>query len=103
MAKLTGPENTCKNCETEFIGHYCPNCAQSVRDLDRPFIVMVFDIMANMWAFDTRVFKTFKSLLFKPGEMEEDYAEGKRARYMPPFRLYIFTSIIFFLLLNVSV
>ncbi|NTV18450.1 MAG: DUF3667 domain-containing protein [Bacteroidales bacterium] len=102
MAKLTGPENICKNCETEFIGHYCPNCAQSVRDLDRPFIVMVFDIMANMWAFDTRVFKTFKSLLFRPGEMAHDYAEGKRARYMPPFRLYIFTSIIFFLLLNIS-
>ncbi len=94
--------NVCKNCDTEFIGHYCPQCGQSVSDLDRPFRVLLFDIMANMWAFDTRVFKTIKSLLFKPGEMAADYAEGKRARYMPPFRLYIFVSIIFFLLLNIT-
>ncbi len=102
MAKLTGPENICKNCETEFIGYYCPNCSQSVKDLDRPFMIMGLDIMGNMWAFDTRVFKTLKSLLFKPGEMAADYVEGKRVRYMPPFSLYIFTSIIFFLLLNIS-
>ena len=94
---------TCKNCETEFEGHFCPNCGQSVRDFDRPFSVLFFDIMANMWAFDTRVFKTLKSLIIKPGEMALDYVNGRRARYMPPFRLYIFISFIFFLMLNISV
>lgn len=93
---------TCKNCESLFEGHFCPNCGQSVKDFDRPFSVLFFDILANMWAFDTRVFKTLKSLLFKPGEMALDYVNGRRARYMPPFRLYIFISFIFFLLLNIS-
>ncbi|MDP3437411.1 MAG: DUF3667 domain-containing protein, partial [Bacteroidales bacterium] len=97
------PVIICKNCETSFQGHYCPNCGQSVKDLDIPFKVLIFDIMANMWAFDTRVFKTLKSLLFKPGDMALDYVAGRRARYMPPFRLYIFISFIFFLLLNISV
>lgn len=93
----------CKNCETSFQGHFCPNCGQSVKDLDIPFKVLIFDIMANMWAFDTRVLKTLKSLLLKPGVMALDYVAGRRARYMPPFRLYIFISFIFFLLLNISV
>lgn len=107
-AKINNKESVkpviiCKNCDTSFQGHYCPNCGQSVKDLDIPFKVLIFDIMANMWAFDTRVFKTLKSLLFKPGDMALDYVAGRRARYMPPFRLYIFISFIFFLLLNISV
>lgn len=93
---------TCKNCETTFEGHFCPNCGQSVKDFDRPFKILFFDIMANMWAFDTRVLKTLKSLILKPGNMALDYVNGRRARYMPPFRLYIFISFIFFLLLNIS-
>ncbi|MDP3452197.1 MAG: DUF3667 domain-containing protein [Bacteroidales bacterium] len=92
----------CKNCETQFEGNYCPNCGQSVKDLDIPFKILIFDIMANMWAFDTRVLKTLKSVLFKPGEMALDYVAGKRARYMPPFRFYVFISFIFFLLLNLT-
>ena len=102
MGKLIGPEHICKNCETEFIGHFCPNCSQSVRDFDRPFKVLVFDVLGNMWAFDARFFNTIKSLLFKPGRIAVDYVAGKRERYMPPFRLYFFISIIFFMLLNVA-
>jgi len=95
-------EVICKNCETKFSGHFCPNCGQSVRDMDMPFKVLVLDVMANMWAFDTRVLKTLKSLIFKPGEIAADYVEGKRERYMPPFRIYVFISIILFLLLNIA-
>jgi hypothetical protein len=38
--------------------------------------------------------------LFKPGKMTRDFMEGKRVRYMPPFRFYIFVSFVFFLMLN---
>jgi hypothetical protein len=39
-----------------------------------------------------------KPLLFKPGRLTRDYMEGRRFRYAPPMRLYIFSSIMFFLL-----
>jgi hypothetical protein len=32
--------------------------------------------------------------------MEADYTDGRRARYVPPFRLYLFVSFFFFLLLT---
>lgn len=102
MAKLTGPEHICKNCETEFIGHFCPNCSQSVRDFNRSFKVLVLDVLGNTWAFDVRFFNTIKSLLFKPGRIAVDYVAGRRERYMPPFRLYFFISIFFFMLLNIA-
>lgn len=93
---------TCKNCETEFTGHYCNNCGQSVKDFDRPFKVLIFDVVGTMWAFDTRLFKTLKAIFFKPGQVPLDYVHGKRARYMPPFRLYIFISFFFFMLMNIT-
>ncbi|PKO95433.1 MAG: hypothetical protein CVU12_10015 [Bacteroidetes bacterium HGW-Bacteroidetes-7] len=94
--------HVCKNCETEFTGHFCNNCGQSAKDFNRPVSVLIVDAMSNMWAFDTRLWKTLKSIMFKPGEMALDYMAGKRVRYMPPFRLYLFISFIFFLLLRLS-
>lgn len=92
----------CKNCDTQFEGNYCNNCGQSSKDYDKPFNVLIIDAMANIWAFDTRLWKTLKSIMLKPGEMAANYINGKRVRYMPPFRLYLFVSFIFFMLLRLS-
>ena len=42
--------------------------------------------------------RTLKPLLFKPGRLTRDFMNGRRFRYTPPMRLYIFSSIAFFLL-----
>lgn len=92
----------CGNCDTEYNGNFCPECGQSRADISRPFSVLLIDLMGNIYAFDTRLLKTLKSLLFRPGQMALDYIAGKRVRYMPPVRMYIFISLIFFLLLGYS-
>jgi hypothetical protein len=93
-------EILCKNCENRFSGNYCPQCGQSVKDYDKPFRFIIIDFMGNLFAFDTRLWNTLKNMLFRPGKIEQDYSEGKRARYMPPFRLYVFISFIFFLMIT---
>ncbi len=98
--KLGNVEHTCKNCGKVFIGNYCPECGQSVKEFERPFQFMVIDFMGNMFAFDTRFWKTLGAILFKPGKLALDYVKGHRVRYMPPFRFYVFISFIFFFLLN---
>jgi hypothetical protein len=35
-------------------------------------------------------------LLVRPGQLTRDYLEGRRARYMPPFRMYLVLSVVFF-------
>jgi hypothetical protein len=92
--------HVCGNCETAYEGNYCPQCGQSKVDINRPFSVLIIDLLGNMYAFDTRVFKTLKAELFKPWQITMDYIAGRRVRYMPPFRMYVFISIIFFLLLG---
>ncbi len=94
------PNIICNNCETRFVGNYCPNCGQSTKDYEKPIGFLIYDFMGNIFAFDTRLWKTLKTILFKPGKMEKEFIMGHRVRYMPPFRFYIFVSFVFFLLLN---
>jgi len=92
----------CKNCDTSFVGNFCPNCGQSVKDYEKPFGLLIYDLMGNIFAFDTRLWKTMKAVLFQPGKMAGEFILGHRVRYMPPFRFYVFVSFVFFLLLNYS-
>ncbi|MEO6905537.1 MAG: DUF3667 domain-containing protein, partial [Ginsengibacter sp.] len=47
--------------------------------------------------FDGKFFSTLKDLLFKPGFLSKEYMKGRRADYLNPIRMYLFTSFIFFL------
>lgn len=95
-----GDEHTCKNCQTQFHGKFCSACGQSVKDFDRPLKFLFLDFTGNVFAFDTRLWRTIKNVFFRPGLMEKEYTEGKRIKYMPPFRLYVFISFLFFLLIS---
>lgn len=91
----------CKNCMTQFNGNYCPNCGQSVYEFEKPFRFLIVDLVGNVFAFDTRLWKSMSSLIFRPGKFVEEYLNGHRARYMSPFRFYIFVSFLFFLFLSI--
>nr|WP_319399371.1 DUF3667 domain-containing protein [uncultured Carboxylicivirga sp.] len=93
-------EINCKNCNTLFKGQYCPNCGQHIKEIERPIRFMIVDFMGTVISFDTRLIKTLVAILFKPGKLTQDFLDGKRARYMPPFRFYVFISFIMFLLIS---
>ena len=95
--KLAGSAN-CLNCGTELRGPFCYFCGQPDRNFMRFFPVLLRDLMEDLFDLDSRFVRTMKPLLFKPGRLTRDYMEGRRFRYAPPMRLYIFSSIVFFLL-----
>lgn len=45
---------------------------------------------------DGRLWRTLGLLLFRPGRLTVDYFHERRARYLPPVRLYLVLSIAFF-------
>jgi len=90
----------CKNCNHEFSGKYCSYCGQSIKEIERPIRFMISDFMGTIIAFDTRLAKTLLAILFKPGSLTLDFLDGKRMRYMSPFRFYIFVSFVMFLLIS---
>jgi hypothetical protein len=95
--KLAGSAN-CLNCSTELKGPFCYYCGQPDRNFMRFFPALLRDLMEDLLDFDSRFMRTLKPLLFRPGKLTRDYMNGRRFRYAPPMRLYIFSSIVFFLL-----
>lgn len=91
----------CPNCGHEFKGYYCPNCGQSDTEFDRPAGFVFYDFLGNFFAFDSRFLLTFRDLMVRPGFLTNEFFRGRRARYAPPFRVYIFVSFVLFLLLQV--
>ena len=94
---------SCANCDTSFIGNYCPHCGQQLREFQKPFKFLIIDLAGNMFSFDTRLWRSLKSLLTKPGSYTSEYLDGHRMRFVPPMRLYIFISFVFFVMLSTFV
>jgi hypothetical protein len=51
---------------------------------------------------DSRLWRTLWLLWFKPGKLTQEFVVGRRAAYLPPFRLYLVLSVIFFLVASFS-
>lgn len=98
---VTHENVTCKNCETHFSGKFCPECGQSVQDYDKPFSFIFYNFAGDFFSFDTRFLRTFWLLLVRPGFLTREYFKGRRVRYAPPFRIFIFVSFVLFLLLQI--
>lgn len=88
----------CLNCGTGLQGPFCHYCGQPDKNLMRFFPVLIRELMEDFLDFDSRFMRTMKPLLFKPGKLTRDYLDGRRFRYTPPLRLYIFSSIACFFL-----
>jgi hypothetical protein len=63
---------------------------------------VVVDLLEGFFHFDGRVQRTIGLLLFKPGEAPRLWNAGKRASLVPPLRLYLFVSLMFFIALSWS-
>jgi len=95
--RLAGSFN-CLNCGTVLQGPFCHYCGQPDRNFMRFFPVLLRELLEDFLDFDSRFMRTMKPLLFKPGKLTRDYLDGRRFRYTPPLRLYIFSSIACFFL-----
>ena len=95
--------DVCQNCDTRFKGNYCPNCGQQLKEFKKPFKFLMVDLAGNIFSFDTRLLRSLKDLITRPGSYALEYINGHRMRYVPPLRLYVFISFLFFLLLSTFV
>jgi hypothetical protein len=89
---------TCLNCGDALTGPFCRVCGQ--RDL--PPEPDLRELLAEAWdafvSVDGKVAQTFRLLLTRPGVLTAEYISGKRARFLPPLRLYLLCSVLFFLI-----
>jgi hypothetical protein len=79
-----------------FTGDYCPACGQEAADPRRPVGALLRDALGDAFALDARVWRTLGPLALRPGFLTVEHFAGRRARYVPPLRLYVFAGLVFF-------
>ncbi len=77
-------------------GEYCGNCGQRNVDLERPIWDLAADVIKETFEVDGRAWLTIKTLFRHPGRLTSEFLAGRRRSYTPPLRLYLVTSIAFF-------
>lgn len=92
------PESSpdCLNCGTRMRGQYCGACGQRSQSRLISLWELVSDAFGDLLEIDSRLWQTLIPLLIRPGRLTYDYLQGKRARFMPPFRMYLVLSLLFF-------
>ncbi len=91
---------TCLNCGAEVNGNYCSKCGQKNQPTGLPLRLFIEDAAETLFNIDNRVFKTIKDLFSSPGKVTLKYIRGQRADYLPPLRIYLSISVIYFLILS---
>ena len=91
-----GDSHSCLNCGAPLAGQYCGQCGQRATSRFISLWGLISDAFGDLFEMDSRLWRTVVPLLIRPGLLTKEYLQGRRARYMPPFRMYLVLSLVFF-------
>ncbi|MBT8180686.1 MAG: DUF3667 domain-containing protein [Eudoraea sp.] len=94
----------CKNCEKTLDAsfEYCPYCGQETAD-NLTIGVLFSNTIDNYISIDARFFRSFGTLMVKPGVVARRFVDGKRLKYLHPAQFYLFISVIFFFIFSFTI
>ena len=104
MTEQHSAEN-CKNCEfpLDHDDLYCRRCGQKVVDAnDRSFKHLLLSSFEEVTSLDSRLWRSTRYLLTRPGHLSYEYRVGRRAQYHSPISLFLIANLIFFLIPSLS-
>lgn len=90
--------HTCKSCHTQFTGTYCNNCGEKIRVAnDRTFKTLLSDIVKAITLADNKLARTLGLMLYNPGFVSTEIANGRTVRYMAPIQVFFVLNLVYFL------
>lgn len=96
------PPDRCLNCGSSLVREYCADCGQRNVDPRAPVASLVREAAEESFSFDSRVGRTLVAFLFRPGFLAAEWVAGRRARYSSPLKLYLLSSLLFFVAVGVT-
>jgi hypothetical protein len=88
----------CLNCGTVVTGAHCTQCGQAAGVHVLSMREVAGDVTHSLLHLDSRVWRTLRLLVRRPGELTREFIAGRHQLYIPPFRLYLAVSILYFAL-----
>lgn len=88
-------ETACLNCGTPLIGSHCHACGQAAH-VHRSLGAFFHDLLHGVFHFEGRIWRTLPMLAWRPGKLTREYVDGRRARYVSPIALFLFSVFLMF-------
>lgn len=88
-------ESACLNCGTPLVGPHCHNCGQAAH-VHRTIGAFFHDLLHGVFHFEGKVWRTLPVLALHPGRLTREYIDGKRATYVSPIALFLFSVFLLF-------
>jgi hypothetical protein len=95
-------QTRCLNCAAPLSGPYCAACGQKAMPAHPSMHELLHDALEEFVHWDGKIWETLRQLVMRPGALTCDAVAGRRARHIPPLRLYLTCSVIYFLLAALS-
>ncbi|HET6765569.1 MAG TPA: DUF3667 domain-containing protein [Longimicrobiaceae bacterium] len=89
-------DEPCANCGDLTPGNFCRNCGQARRVVHVSLREMLTDFLDDQLALNSKLPITVAFLLLRPGFLTREYLRGRIASYIRPLRMYLGTSVMFF-------
>lgn len=90
-------EASCRNCGATLLGEYCAACGQRrFRAQDRRLAHLLGESFDALTDFDGRIWLSLRAALLQPGRIARDWFDGRRARWIPPIRLFLLANLLYF-------
>lgn len=89
----------CANCGAAVNGKYCAACGQRRHHAMHSTWHFLQEAAEDLTHADSRLWRTLAALLARPGFLTREFLDGRRVSYLPPVRLYLVLSVIYFLIL----
>jgi hypothetical protein len=89
---------SCLNCSAALIGTFCSACGQRAVPASPTLRELIGEALVEFSGWDGKFAATLRRLVWQPGVLTQEFAAGRRARYISPVRLYLSMSLIFFVL-----
>lgn len=88
-------ETACLNCGAALVGDYCHACGQRGH-VHRTLTAFFHDLLHGVLHFEGKTWRTLPMLAWRPGQLTRAYIEGKRARFVSPLALFLFSVFLMF-------
>ena len=98
-AQTLPDDGRCANCAGVVSGKYCASCGQRRQHAIHSTWHFLQEAAEDLTHADSRLWRTLAALLARPGFLTQEFLEGRRVSYLPPVRLYLVLSVIYFLIL----
>ena len=85
----------CLNCSAPLHGPFCAACGQRAVPPNPTVRELAGDAWQEMSGYDGRIMATLRGL-WRPGLLTREYLAGRRAHYLPPLRVYLIVSVLYF-------